>query len=86
MFTPQEGIEDIKNNPQVFTTQEGIEEIKNNPQVYTTQEGKEEIKNNQQVFTTQEGVDTAVSQWKFSSCMQSTGNMELIISFLVNAK
>ena len=29
---------------QVYTTQEGIEEIKNNPQVYTTQKSKEEIK------------------------------------------
>ena len=27
----------------IYTTQEGIEEIKNNPQVYTTQEGIEQI-------------------------------------------
>ena len=26
-------MQDIKNNPQVYTTQEGIEEIKNNPLV-----------------------------------------------------
>ena len=44
--TTQEGIGDIKNNPQVYTTQEGMQEIKNNPQVYTTQEGIEEIKSN----------------------------------------
>ena len=31
---------------EIYTTQEGIEEIKNNPQVYTTQEGMQEIKNN----------------------------------------
>ena len=37
--TTQEGIEEIKNNPQVYTTQKGIEEIKSNPQIYTTQEG-----------------------------------------------
>ena len=42
----QEGMQEIKNNPQVYTTQEGIEEIKNNPQVYTTQEGIEDIKIN----------------------------------------
>ena len=30
---------------EIYTTQEGIEEIENNPQVYTTQEGIEDIKN-----------------------------------------
>ena len=34
MYTTQEGIEEIKINPQVYTTQEGIEEIKKTPQVY----------------------------------------------------
>ena len=57
VYTTQEGIGEIKNNPQqVYTTQEGMQETKNNPQVYTTQEGIEEIKNNPQVFTTQEGM------------------------------
>ena len=34
---------EIKNK--VYTAQEGIENIKNNPQVYTTQESMQEIKN-----------------------------------------
>ena len=41
----------------VYTTQEGIGEIKNNPQVYTIQQGEEEIKNNPQVYTIQEGIE-----------------------------
>ena len=47
--TTQEGMQEIKNNPQVYTTQEGIGEIKNNPLVYTTQEGMQEFKNIPQV-------------------------------------
>ena len=54
----KESKEEFENNPQVYTTQEGIGEIKNNPQqVYTTQEGMQETKNNPQVYTTQEGIE-----------------------------
>ena len=44
MYTTQEGMQEIKNIPQVYTTQEGIGAIEDNPQVYTTQEGMQEIK------------------------------------------
>ena len=33
MYTTQEGIEQIKYNPQVYNSQGDIEEIKSNPQV-----------------------------------------------------
>ena len=36
LYSTQESIEEIENNPQVFPTQVSTEEIKNNPQVYTT--------------------------------------------------
>ena len=50
MYTIQESIEEITNNPQVNTTRENIEEITNNRQVYTTQE-VEGIKSNPLVYT-----------------------------------